>query len=299
MVLRSDWLPALAAFEAAARHQNFAHAADELSLTASAVSHHVRKLEDRLGVSLFHRHARGVQLTPAGRRLADAAGSSLADLEDAVRGVRAASEDATLVRLATLHSWTCGWLLPRLPAFAAAHPDLRLSIETGFALARFEDGGPDLAVRYGDGQWAGMVSRRLLDETLFPVAAPGLPGVDAIRGPEDIAAIPLVADLGRQGWPDWFRAAGVRRAQPRERYRFTDSNAALTAAAQGLGVALAREHIIAPFLASGALVRLPGPTLEARYGYFLAWPSHRRLRAPAQAFADWLVAEAANPTMRA
>ena len=304
MILRSDWLPALAAFEAAARHQNFAHAADELSLTASAVSHHVRKLEERLGVSLFHRHARGVQLTPAGRRLADAAGSSLADLEDAIRGVRASGEDETLVRIATLHSWTCGWLLPRLPAFAEAHPSLRLSIETGFALARFDEGGPDLAIRYGDGDWPGLLSRRLLGETLFPVAAPGMPGVASIRAPADIARLPLVADMGRQGWPDWFRAAGVRSADAsdagmRERYRFTDSNAALNAAAQGLGVALAREHIIAPFLASGALVRLPGPALEARYGYFLAHPAHRRLRPAAQAFADWLGRAAADPTMRA
>lgn len=304
MILRSDWLPALAAFEAAARHQNFAHAADELSLTASAVSHHVRKLEERLGVSLFHRHARGVQLTPAGRRLADAAGSSLADLEDAIRGVRASGEDETLVRIATLHSWTCGWLLPRLPAFAEAHPQLRLSIETGFALARFDEGGPDLAIRYGDGDWPGLLTRELLRETLFPVAAPGMDGVASVRGPADIARLPLVADMGRQGWPDWFRAAGVRNAGAldaggRERYRFTDSNAALNAAAQGLGVALAREHIIAPFLDSGALVRLPGPTLEARYGYFLAHPAHRRLRPAAQAFADWLVQAAAAPTMRA
>jgi DNA-binding transcriptional LysR family regulator len=299
MILRSDWLPALAAFEAAARHQNFAHAADELSLTASAVSHHVRKLEERLGVPLFHRHARGVQLTPAGRRLADAAGSSLAELEDAIRGVRAAGEDETLVRIATLHSWVCGWLLPRLPAFAAAHPQLRLSIETGFALARFDEGGPDLAIRYGDGDWPGLLSRELLRETLFPVAAPDMPGVAAVRSPADIARLPLVADMGRQGWPDWFRAAGVRDAGVRERYRFTDSNAALNAAAQGLGVALAREHIIAPFLDSGALARLPGPTLEARYGYFLAHPAHRRLRPAAQAFADWLVQAAADPTMRA
>jgi DNA-binding transcriptional LysR family regulator len=294
MALRSDWLPALAAFEAAARHQNFAHAADELSLTASAVSHHVRKLEDRLGVALFHRHARGVQLTPAGRHLADAAGSSLADLEDAVRSVRAGSEDENLVRVATLHSWTCGWLLPRLPAFASAHPQLRLSIETGFALARFDEGGPDLAIRYGDGHWAGLVTHMLLRETLFPVAAPGLAGAAGIASAADIAAFPLIADMGRQGWPDWFRAAGVRNADARERYRFTDSNAALNAAAEGLGVALAREHIIAPFLASGALVRLPGPALDARYGYFLAHPAHRRLRPAAQAFADWLVHAAAD-----
>lgn len=304
MPLRSDWLPALAAFEAAARHQNFAHAADELSLTASAVSHHVRKLEDRLGVALFHRHARGVALTPAGRQLADAAGSSLADLEDAVRSVRTGSEDETLVRIATLHSWTCGWLLPRLPDFADAHPQLRLSIETGFALARFEEGGLDLAIRHGDGHWPGLATRPLLRETLFPVAAPRLPGVEGIASAADIAAFPLIADMGRQGWADWFRAAGVRNAGAsgaglRERYRFTDSNAALNAAAQGLGIALAREHIIAPFLASGALVRLPGPALDGRYGYFLAHPAHRRLRPAAQVFADWLARAAADTTIPA
>lgn len=299
MVFRSDWLPALAAFEAAARHQNFAHAADELNLTASAVSHHVRKLEDRLGVPLFHRHARGVQLTPAGRRLADAAGSSLADLEDAVRNVRAAREDEKLVRLATLHSWACGWLLPRLPAFAERHPDIGLSIETGFALARFEEGGPDLAVRHGEGNWPGLTARMLLRESMFPVAAPGMPGLDGVQSPADIARLPLVADMGRQGWPDWFRAAGVREPAPRERYRFTDSNAALYAAAQGLGVALARQHIVTPFLASGALVRVPGPAMEARYAYFIAHPSHRRLRPAARVFADWLVEAAADPTMPA
>src|SRR3954447_13050605 len=99
MTLRSDWLPTLAAFESAARHQNFAHAAAELNLTASAVSHHVRKLEDRLGVSLFHRHARGVLLTPAGRQLADATGSTLADLDDVVAHLRATRDDKALVRI--------------------------------------------------------------------------------------------------------------------------------------------------------------------------------------------------------
>jgi LysR family transcriptional regulator, glycine cleavage system transcriptional activator len=88
MALRADWLPALAAFESAARHQNFAHAAEELHLTASAVSHHVRKLESRLGVALFRRHARGVTLTPEGRQLADASSNALSDLAAVLGGLR-------------------------------------------------------------------------------------------------------------------------------------------------------------------------------------------------------------------
>lgn len=291
-MLRSGWLPALAAFEAAARHQNFAHAAEELSLTAGAVSHHVRKLEGWLGVSLFHRHARGVLLTPAGRRLADAAGNSLSDLDEVVRSVRT-GRDEQRVRIATLHSWSVGWLQPRLPGFVAAHPQVRLSIETGFALTRFEEGGPDLGIRHGGGQWSGLSAQLLMDETMFPVAAPSLPGIEGLRAPGDIARARLITDAGHQGWHDWFRTAKVRDPKPDEHYRFTDSNAALNAAALGLGVALARQRIVAPFLESGRLVQLPGPAMPARWSYYLIHPSHRRLGEAAQAFADWLLREAA------
>jgi DNA-binding transcriptional LysR family regulator len=289
MALRSDWLPALAAFEAAARHQNFAHAAEELHLTASAVSHHVRRLEARLGVPLFQRHARGVALTAEGRQLADTAGSALADMEDVLRGLRTARDAGPVVRIATLHSWSCGWLLPRLPAFAAAHPDITLSIETGFALARFDDSGPDLGIRHGAGQWPGLTAQPLMQEDLFPVASPAMRGVATLRKAADIARLPLIADTARQGWHDWFRAAGVRGASVAERYRFSDSNAALIAASLGLGVALARERIVAPFLEDGRLVALPGPRLRGRWSYWLIHPTHRRLRPPAQAFADWLL----------
>ena len=140
MALRSDWLPALAAFESAARHQNFAHAAEELHLTASAVSHHVRKLEGRLGVVLFQRHARGVSLTAEGRELADAAGSAMADMEEALRRLRTARHEQDRVRITTLHSWANTWLLPRLPEFAAVHPHVRINVDTEIALTRFDEG---------------------------------------------------------------------------------------------------------------------------------------------------------------
>ena len=230
-------------------------------------------------------------LTAEGRQLADTAGSALADVEDVLRGLRANHESESLVRVATLHSWTCGWLLPRLPDFAATHPRIRLGIETGFALARFDDGGPDLGIRHGTGTWPGLTARLLLQEDLFPVAAPTMPGLDAVVRPADIARLPLIADAARQGWHDWFRAANVRGATFVERFRFSDSNAALNAAALGLGVALAREHIVAPFLQDGRLVTLPGPRMRGRWSYFLIHPNHRRLRPPAQAFADWLLAQ--------
>ena len=149
MALRADLLPALAAFESAARHQNFAHAAEELHLTASAVSHHVRQLEARLGQALFQRHARGVTLTMEGRRLADAASSAFSDVEAVVQGLGKQRDRRAVLRITTLHSLAQSWLIARLPGFVAQHPDIRLRLETEMALTRFDDSGPDLGIRHG------------------------------------------------------------------------------------------------------------------------------------------------------
>lgn len=124
MQLRPSLLPSLGVFAAAARHQNLAHAAEELHLTASAVSHHVRKLESLLGVSLFQRHARGVTLTAEGRQLADAATAALADVA-AVAGSLHPQGDVVPLRVTTLHSLAYCWLIPRLPRFCLAHPQVR------------------------------------------------------------------------------------------------------------------------------------------------------------------------------
>lgn len=290
MALRSDLLPALAAFEAAARHQNFAHAAEELHLTASAVSHHVRKLEARLEVSLFQRHARGVSLTAEGRQLADAAGSAMADMEGVLRSLRVARAEHDKVRITTLHSLAYTWLLPRLPSFVAAHPQLRLSVDTEIALTRFDEGGPDLGIRHGPGHWPGLTAHHLMDDYLFPVASPKLPGVSELSEAAHVARLPLISDHARQGWHDWFRAAEVHGVKLDERYSFSDTTDALAAAVHGLGAALARQQVAVPYLASGELVRLPGPPIKARWGYYAVYPAHRRLRASARLFLEWLLA---------
>jgi DNA-binding transcriptional LysR family regulator len=290
MALRSDLLPALAAFEAAARHQNFAHAAEELHLPASAVSHHVRKLEARLEVSLFQRHARGVSLTAEGRQLADAAGSAMADMEGVLRSLRVARAEHDRVRITTLHSLAYTWLLPRMPDFVAAHPQLRLSVDTEIALTRFDEGGPDLGIRHGPGYWPGLTAHHLMDDYLFPVASPDLPGVSELGEAAHVARLPLISDHARQGWHDWFRAAEVHGVKLDERYSFSDTTDALQAAVYGLGAALAREQVAVPYLRSGHLVRLPGPSVKARWGYYAVYPAHRRLRASARLFLDWLLA---------
>ncbi|TXH77249.1 MAG: LysR family transcriptional regulator [Lysobacteraceae bacterium] len=294
MNIRPELLPALAAFEAAARHQNFAHAAEELHLTASAISHHVRRLESRLGISLFRRHARGVILTAQGRMLADATGSALADLESTLRSLRDGRDEHVRVRITTLHSLLNAWLLPRLAEFSTRHPQVRLEFDNSIALTRFDDSGPDLGIRYGPGHWPGLSAHLMMGDELIPAAAPQF--VKRAKTPDAIAGLPLVSDLARQGWPDWFRAAGVHGAQPNIRHTFSDSTDALEASARGLGAVLARTKIVMPWLAAGRLQRLPGPALPTRWSYYIVHPSHRRLHPAAKRFADWLLEAAARDT---
>ncbi len=291
MPLPPAGLPAFGVFVIAARHQNFSHAAEELGLTSSAVSHHVRGLEATLGIKLFQRHARGVVLTAEGRALANVATTALSDIDDAALALRTLDRSVTRVRIAALHSLTYCWLLPRLARFTARHPDIRLSFETGTAITRFDHTGPDLAIRHGAGSWPGLTAHPLMDELLFPVAAPSLRGLRSIASAADLAKLPLISDLAHQGWREWFHAAGVRRVNLPEMHTFTDSTDAMQASIFGLGVCLARSKIVEPYLQAGSLVRLPGPAMKARYGYFAVYPAHRRPSAGLARFIDWLRTE--------
>jgi LysR family transcriptional regulator, glycine cleavage system transcriptional activator len=295
--MRSALLPALAAFASAARHQNFAHAAEELHLTASAVSHHVRKLEASLGVTLFQRHARGVALTPEGRLLADATGAALDDIESVLDNLRQHRRDNGL-RLSVLPSLASTWLIPRLTRFTALHPEIALSIDTDRTLVRFDEGGPDLGIRYGLGQWAGLVSRFLMNDTLQAVASPLLHGVASVIEPADVARLPLITDISPEGWREWFRAAGVRPPRSPTTHTISDSADSLNAAACGLGALLARTRLAADYLANGRLIRLPGPELPTRYAYYIVHSGHRPPSPAAGAFMAWLEREAQEPRVR-
>jgi LysR family transcriptional regulator, glycine cleavage system transcriptional activator len=292
MALRPTALPAFGVFAIAARHQNLAHAAEELGLTASAVSHHVRSLEATLGVKLFQRHARGVALTVEGRSLADAANAALSDIDAVAAGLNKQVDSASQVRIAALHSLTYCWLIPRVSRFVQSHPDVLLSFETGTAITRFDHTGPDLAIRHGAGSWPGLTSIHVMDEHLFPAAPPTMRGLDRISEAADIPTLPLVTDLAHQGWREWLRAAGVRGVHLPEMHSFTDSTDAMQASIQGLGAILARSRIVEPYSRDGRLVRLPGPLVKARYGYYVVHPSHRRPSAATSIFIEWLRREA-------
>lgn len=134
-----------------------------------------------------------------------------------------------------------------------------------------------------------------MDDALFPVASPTLAGVAQVSDPKHIAALPLLSDMAQQGWRDWFRAAGVRSLRLPDMHVFSDSSDVMRAAVYGIGVALARHHIATPYLQRYELVRLPGPSLKARFSYYAVHPAHRPPTPAAAAFIDWLKREALDP----
>lgn len=295
MALKPALLIPLVAFEAAARHQNFARAATELHLTASAISHHVRQLEARLGAPLFVRHARGVTLTAAGQQLANASTGAFEDLALSLAHVRSGDDEARrTVHVTTLHSFAVAWLIPRLPAFHARHPDVHINLETETALSRFDDGGPDFGIRFGGGDWPELDKHHLLGDALRVLASPARVPNHATMTVDAVLDLPLIGDFSRQGWPDWCRNAGLSRDRLVPHLQARDSIEAIAAAVAGVGAVLTRESVARPWLDSGALVPLPGPVLPSRWSYYLVKPKGRRLKPAAQAFSDWLLGQAAQ-----
>jgi DNA-binding transcriptional LysR family regulator len=224
--------------------------------------------------------------------LADSVGAALADIDAMATSLHRAPRNVNRLRVATLHSLNYCWILPRLRKFTELNPRVRLTFESGLTLARFDASGPDLAIRHGAGYWPGLTAHHLMDEELFPAAAPDLAGTRDLAEVAKIARLPLVTDLAFQGWPDWFRAAGVHGVTLPDMHTFNDSTDALRAAAAGLGAVLARSRLVGPYLDKGELVRLPGPALKARFGYYAVHPTHRRPSPAAAAFIRWLQHEA-------
>jgi LysR family glycine cleavage system transcriptional activator len=264
-------LTALRAFEAAARWSSFKHAADELALTPTAVSHQIRALEDRLGVRLFERRTRQVVLTEAGRRLGAGlhdAFDRMADAVDAVQPRRAS------VTITTTPAFAAQWLLPRWHALATAHPHIDLRLHAGNALVDLLGGAADLAIRYGrGGPYAGLQSTLLLADRFMPIASPSL----RLRSARDLAKHALIhfewlrADAGHPSWDTWFARAGVKPSGLQD-LRFTDESHAIQSAVAGQGVALLSEVLVRSEVRRGLLHMPFGPILEGM-AYCLVRPA--------------------------
>ncbi|HEV7371381.1 transcriptional regulator GcvA [Arenibaculum sp.] len=289
MARRLPPLNALRAFEAAARHMSFTRAADELNVTQAAISHQIKALEETLGVALFRRLNRALQLTAAGQAYLPPLRDAFDQMAEATARLKA-SENTGQLTVSTLASFAGKWLVPRLPRFQHRNPGIDVLISTTSQLVDFTHQEVDLAIRFGRGGWAGLRCERLLTEEIFPVCTPAL--AEGMRTPQDLVKATLLHDDFRIGWEIWLAAAGVSGVDHRRGTRFTDSSLVLHAALAGQGIGLGRHVLVADDLASGRLVRLFDITLPSEIAYWVVAPERHFERPKVKAFRDWLHEEA-------
>jgi len=283
-------LHALQGFVAAARSGNLSRAAESLHLTVSALSHQIRGLEERLGQRLFQRNARGVELTDDGRELFDRVASHFDALEQALQPFRTRRDDVLTISL--MPSFAASWLVPRLPRFLAAHPQLEINLQSTTALVDFDrELSIDAGLRFGRGRYPGLETMHLLDDWVTPTASPAL--IERLGMPtlDTLDRFPLLGAPGGR-WSEWFAQFGGT-LPTRFVATFDDSDTLHRAASEGLGVALGRLTLARPLVDAGRLVLPFAQRLKAEFAHYLVYPARSASHAGLHAFRDWLSAEAA------
>jgi LysR family transcriptional regulator, glycine cleavage system transcriptional activator len=302
MALHIPGTRALRAFEAAGRHLNFTRAAAELGLTPAAISHQIKEFEDQLGVGLFLRTSRAMQLTPAGEILHAAAAEALAGLTRAVARARKTRGGMSL-RITASASIAAKWLVPRIDEFMQRWPEIDVRMDISTNVRDFDRDDVDVAIRWGSGDYAGMRSDRLFDNTISPVCSPKLlRSRQPLNEPRDLLRHMLIhVAWSGQGitWPDWrmwMLAAGIKDFDDGPGLHFTESGAAIQAAIDGQGVVLGDSSLVADDLAAGRLVQpfalsIKGPP---QFAYYIVSPEETTGDPLVSAFRDWVLEEAAK-----
>jgi len=281
-------LSALRAFEAAARHGSFKLAADELSVTPTAISHQIRALEEYTGTALFERQVRKVVLTEAGARLYPVLRDGFNAFEMALSGL-GEERKRRQVTISATNAFTAQWLAPRVAGFRRLHPEIDLQLHASDEMVDFTRGAADIAIRYGRGPYPGMVSEVLFADRFAPVASPAL-GRLALA---DLATVPLIGFQWQKQhalnptWQKWFAEAGLRWTSPRGQLRFSDEGHAIQAAIAGQGIALVSLVLVAQEIRNGQLAQPFGPVL-AGHTYHLVLSAGHAPSPSVTAAADWL-----------
>ena len=297
MLRRLPPLNALKAFEAAARSESFTRAAEELNVTQGAVSHQVKALEEILGVKLFNRERQRLVITEAGREY-------LAVVRDALDRIAVGTErlvqrqTSGVLTVSTSPDFAAKWLVNRLGRFAEAHPDIDLRVSATIQQVDFAREEVDLAVRHGDGNWAGLDAVRLCSEQLFPVCAPKLvSGRNRIAKAADLLKFPLLRLEDWKNWSRWFDAAGVT-ATAVPGPVLNRASMLIDAAVDGQGIALARTTLAAWDLINGRLVKPIDVSLRLSNTYWIVCPKATSALPKIKVFREWLLAEAADDMRR-
>jgi len=298
MLRRLPALNALKAFEAAARHESFTRAAEELCVTQGAVSHQVKALEEELGVKLFNRERQRLVITEAGREY-------LAVIRDALDRIAVGTErlvqrqTSGALTISTSPDFAAKWLVHRLGRFAEAHPDIDLRVSATMHHVDFAREDVDLAVRHGDGNWAGLHVERLCSEQLFPVCSPKLAeGRPRLADPCDVLKFPLLHLDDRNDWSRWLDAAGVSCPDLSHGPIMNRASMLIDAAIDGQGIALARSALAAWDLFNGRLVRPFTTALPLSKSYWIVCPKATAMLPKITRARDWLLAEAAADVRR-
>ena len=285
----------LRVFEAAARHESFKAAAEELCVTQAAVSHQVKALEAALGVRLFLRGVRKVELTEDARAFAHRLTGCLDAIAEAAEGISARGRGGTL-RLSVAPFFGNRWLLPRLGALRAARPGLDVQPVLSFDHVDLAAEGFDAALRYGLGDWPGTVSELVFRDVVGPVCTPHLvAGRAGPLPPEEIARLPLAtARSWASDWGHWFRAAGLDPVPPLDETEYESRAFAFDCALSGNGVCLADSRLTGPDEAAGNLVRLSPVKLECAQGIHLVRPAAKPAHPGFETSLAWRREEAAR-----
>lgn len=287
---------ALRAFEAAATHGNFTHAAAALHQTQGAISHQIRELETRLGVKLFAREARGISLTEAGAGYLPFVREALDRLRAGARAL-CDTRDTNVLTVSMSPNFAAKWLVPRLGAFYEQHADVDLRISAAMQHVNFEDDGIDVAIRHGEGDWPHLHVTRLCREEVFPVySAATDQREDRVQCLTDLRRHVLLHDRTREGWEPWLRQFNVDidRFPLDKGPVFNQTSLAIDAAVAGQGVALARSALAALDLAAGRLVRPLTESVPAKFAYWIVCPKPSAGVPKVARFREWLHAEVAR-----
>ena len=291
-------LNALRSFDAAARHESFTRAAEELCVTQGAVSHQVKALETQLGLQLFKRARNGLWITDAGRDYLAVVRDVFDRLELATDSLLQRQRSGTIT-VSTSPDFAAKWLVSRLGRFAEAYPEIDLKLAALMHRVDFAREDVDLAIRHGDGQWPELDAVNLTAEELFPVCSPSLmTSRGGLHDPEDVLRFPLLHLDDRRDWGRWLDAAGVPGERLLQGPILNHASMLIDAAIEGQGVALARTMLAASDLAAGRLVRPFQAAIPLRNTYWIVCPKATRALPKIAAFRDWLFDEVAADRQR-
>lgn len=292
-------LDALVPFEAAARLTNFTAAAQELSVSQSAVSQQIKNLEADLGVALFKRSGRRVALTHLGREYQHIVARAIEQIANASRELRT-TRGQPRITLAADQSIAWMWLMPRLPLFQSQRPDLAIRLVASDSLADCLNDMVSLAIVHGDGRWPGYRSRLLFEEEVFPVCSPDYaalaPRLGAVGDLQNHKLLHLEdSEWQWLNWRMWLTEMGAEAPSRSHGLVINNYPLLIEAAKKGQGVALGWRHLVDHELAAGALVRPFEAAVRTRQGYHLVWSAERPPSPGVEDLSEWLAAAMAPP----